>query len=357
MKIWQIFLISLHFYISDGSANSLKLVQVLFRHGDRTPTETYPNDPHQNWIGGWGSLTNKGKLQLYYLGQRLREQYRNFLPEYYLTDNVYVRSSYADRCLMSAQTLLAGLFPPKGEQVWNPKLLWQPIPVRSVPRSEDNVIAMKKKCPVYEKALKAAYQTPKIKQIDEDNANLYDYLTTATGRPMRDINAVEYLYNTLEIEMQNNLTLPQWTKSISLDQLREIAKLNYAIFTDTTLMKRLTGGAFLTEIISHMKKKINQSSNLNIALYSGHDVTIVTVVRTLGFDKLFKPDYGSYIIFEMHETLPNEHEIKVFYGKNYETSPRQIELKFCQPPCSFQNFLNGLQPVLPSNWEAECLQL
>lgn len=31
----------------------------VFRHGDRNPTETYPNDPYRdyNWQEGWGALT------------------------------------------------------------------------------------------------------------------------------------------------------------------------------------------------------------------------------------------------------------------------------------------------------------
>lgn len=338
------------------TTSSLKLVQVLFRHGDRTPTETYPNDPHQSWKGGWGILTNKGKSQMYHLGKLLREQYHTFLPEYYIAENVYVKSIYADRCIMSAQTFLAGLFPPKGDQIWNPNLLWQPIPVKSVPRHLDNVIAMKKKCPVYDDALKYAYQSPKITEInDEANADLYKYLTLVTGNPINDINAVEYLYNTLEIELQNNLTLPQWTKNISLNHLRKIAELNFAIFSDTTLMKRFTGGSFLTEVISQMKKTIDHTSNLNIALFSGHDVTLITVLRTLGFERLFKPEYGAYLVFELHEAN-GDYEIMISFGENYETAPQQMELKFCKSPCTFNNFVKGLHPVLPDDWEAECLR-
>lgn len=35
------------------------MIQQVFRHGDRNPTETYPNDPYRNykWQGGWGALT------------------------------------------------------------------------------------------------------------------------------------------------------------------------------------------------------------------------------------------------------------------------------------------------------------
>lgn len=38
---------------------TLRMIAILFRHGDRSPTELYPNDPHQNypWPGGLGALS------------------------------------------------------------------------------------------------------------------------------------------------------------------------------------------------------------------------------------------------------------------------------------------------------------
>lgn len=56
-----------------------------------------------------------------------------------LSLQVYVRSTDFDRTLMSAEANLAGLFPPNGIQRFNPNISWQPIPVHTVPITEDRV--------------------------------------------------------------------------------------------------------------------------------------------------------------------------------------------------------------------------
>nr|CAD7400322.1 unnamed protein product [Timema cristinae] len=45
----------------EDSENELKLVHVIFRHGERTPANTYPEDPYVNFTFepvGWGQLIN-----------------------------------------------------------------------------------------------------------------------------------------------------------------------------------------------------------------------------------------------------------------------------------------------------------
>jgi hypothetical protein len=51
-----------------------------------------------------------------------------------------VEASDVDRTLMSAEANLAGLYPPQDPvSVWNPSILWQPIPVHTQPSEYDNV--------------------------------------------------------------------------------------------------------------------------------------------------------------------------------------------------------------------------
>ena len=50
-----------------------------------------------------------------------------------------MRSTDLDRTLMSAETLLAGLYPPEGTLVWHPNITWQHVPVHTVPTKYDVV--------------------------------------------------------------------------------------------------------------------------------------------------------------------------------------------------------------------------
>lgn len=63
------------------------------------------------------------------MGRYLKSLYGDFIGEDYTEDRVYVRSTDTSRTKMSAQLVLAGLFPPSKIQQWNEELLWQPIPV------------------------------------------------------------------------------------------------------------------------------------------------------------------------------------------------------------------------------------
>jgi len=46
--------------------------------------------------------------------------------------------------------------------------------------------------------------------------------------------------------------------------------------------------------------------------YSAHDITIVNILRTMGFTEFLKPDYGAMLLFELHAIDNGENqEVKV----------------------------------------------
>ncbi|XP_070165902.1 lysosomal acid phosphatase-like [Polyergus mexicanus] len=338
--------------------DTLQQVVFLFRHGDRTPTETYPKDPYINysWPNGWGALTKRGMLQLYDVGQWIRQEYGTIIGNKFKSATTLVRSSYADRCVMSAQALLASLFAPSPEDMFLPGLTWTPVPVHSIPRNLDKLIVVKASCPRLERALRQAY-LDEAKRSGAKMAEYYRELTEHTGQNMSTITNVEFLYNTLEIEEQHGLQLPEWTQKFYNNEMREIAARSLAIFTSSTIQKRLLGGPLLKEILSHMEETRTDSKPKRSYFYSAHDITIVNVLRTMGFtNELFKPDYGATLIFELH--LANnsaDQEVKALYLNNTETKiPHPLQIPNCTSPCLLQNLKQVWREVIPNNWDAEC---
>ncbi|XP_076547283.1 prostatic acid phosphatase-like [Osmia lignaria lignaria] len=339
---------------------SMRQVIFVFRHGDRSPTETYPTDPYRDykWPGGWGALTKEGMLQMYTVGEWIRKQYGSVISKNYRSDLSLTQSSYADRCIMSAQTLLAGLYPPSPEELFVPSLIWRPVPVHSTPRHLDKLITVKAPCPRLEEALKEAYANESTRP-GTPSAEYYQQLSTFTGQNMTTITDIEFLYNTLEIEKLHGLKLAEWTTMYYNEYMRELAARSLAIFTSNTLQKRLRGGPLLKEILGRMRAFRNGEDTRRAYLYSAHDITLVNLLRTMGFTKEYlKPAYGAMLVFQLHYTsdLVEDAEVKLLYRNDTHTStPHPMEIPNCTAPCLLGNLTSLWKNVLPDNWDKECL--
>lgn len=60
--------------------DDLLLLQVLHRHGDRTPVVLYKNDHYKiaDFKEGLGQMTAIGKQRLFQLGEKLKTRYSNY---------------------------------------------------------------------------------------------------------------------------------------------------------------------------------------------------------------------------------------------------------------------------------------
>lgn len=104
---------------------------------------------------------------------------------------------------------------------------------------------MKAPCPRLEEALKQAYKD-EAERSGEKMIDYYKELTEHTGKNMSTITDVEFLYNTLEIEELHGLQLPAWTQKFYNNEMREIAARSLALFTGSTIQKRLRGGTMVS---------------------------------------------------------------------------------------------------------------
>jgi lysosomal acid phosphatase len=80
-------------------------------------------------------------------------------------------------------------------------------------------------------------------------------------------------------------------------------------------MKKIKGGALVTEIVNLMMKKRSENLNQSIFIYSGHDLTLFNLFRALKIvDQTAElPEYAATFVFEMHHSnlYPNDFEVKV----------------------------------------------
>lgn len=149
-----------------------------------------------------------GKQQQYELGKFLRRRYEQLLGNgtYNPSEKVYAVSSELDRTINSATLVLAGLFPPKNEQVWNKDLLWQPIPVYILPKNTDYLIHNEGICDRLVEAIEEFEKTPKIKSLYNKYQALFEYLEIHSGTPIRGVEHVKDLHGTLDVERLKNKT-------------------------------------------------------------------------------------------------------------------------------------------------------
>ncbi|XP_067619641.1 lysosomal acid phosphatase isoform X2 [Eurosta solidaginis] len=327
---------------------NLRMISIVFRHGEKTPTSFYPNDPYalHDWPGGLGALTQKGSQQAYNLGKNLRMRYYRLLPPngVYTQQQVHVLSSAAERCIMSAQSVLAGFMPP-------------------LDHNNFLLLAMKKPCLKYDTILQKLYKNPppELKKINEENAELFKLLSKHSGKNISTLIDVELLYTTLKIEAEGGLVLPDWTENIYPDKLVALAARSYSFYTETNLMKKVKGGTFLAEIIKKMenKRRKNLNPDRKIFLYSAHDITLVNIMNTLNIldqtDTL--PSYASALSFELHHSslFKDDFEVKIVYYYNSDDKfPKEIHIPNCSAPCSLTQFSTTFNGLLLDNYDDTC---
>lgn len=340
-------------------SGTLRLVFAVSRHGQRTPADTYPTDPHVNFDFhpyGWGMLTNEGKLQQYEQGKFLRERYSDFLGEFYLPSLFWAQSTDVDRTRMSAQLLSVGLFPPKGYQRWNEELDWQPIPVHYEPYDNDKLLLVRIPCPRYYEALEEVKKLPEVESYLKTLHDTYKFLTEKSGMNITTPDDVQSLYSTMLAETMYNLTLPDWAYEVYPDKLALITAYSFVLNGYNDELKRIKGGPLLKKILHGSLAKANNSQShkdIKMYSYSGHDSTVSNLLLALKVWDEQVPNYNILALIELHE-IDGVYGFKVFLRNSTHIEPYELTIPGCEQFCALNKVVELLKNVIPNDLKTEC---
>lgn len=297
---------------------------------------------------------------MYNLGKSLRHRYLKLLPKngFYSKKVMLVKSSWMERTISSALSFLAGFMPPL--ETSNPlPIPWQPVPVISIPRDRDDIIAQKRSCAKYDEVYQNQMNSEEIRTINNNNKNLYKILAKNAGGNFTSISDVETLHNTLEAEVSAGWSLPDWTENIFPPKTLPLAERYLRLLTDTPYMKRIRGGPLITEIIDTMLNRRDHGSERAITIYSGHDVTLVNVMNAMQIidQTTSKPNFAAALAIELHHSLDHidDMDVKIYFYFNSEDKyPKAINIPGCSIPCSLNRFRKVMNGIIVNDFDKLC---
>ncbi|NXR40397.1 PPAP phosphatase, partial [Zosterops hypoxanthus] len=357
------------------AARELKFVVVIFRHGDRTPIVNFPTDPHKEseWPQGFGQLTKTGMQQLFELGQYMRKRYSSFLNSTYNRQEFYIQSTDYDRTIMSAQSYLSGLFPPTSSQIWNPELLWQPIPVHIFQKTTEQRLNFPlPNCPRFDELQQ---ETQTSKEFQNRIQPYMDFLQTMAVNTGLELNHLKILdnfqlwntYDTLHCEGIHNYTLPAWaTEDVinKMEKLAELALLSLFGVYKTEEKSRLQGGVLVNIILNSIKQAVNSSKPRKMEVYSAHDTTVGALQIALNIFNGKLPPYAACQFFELYQESngqvssylfkKEQYSIEMHYRNDTSKDPYLLTLPGCTSSCPLEKFAELVSPVIAENWSKEC---
>lgn len=371
----------------------LRQVQIVFRHGDRTPVAGFPND-ETLWLCNLDSLDNVGigsysqsvdldglifrQLQLFgrnvlrgncslgelttighvqhnIIGANFRKlyvDYYGFMPSTYTAGTLFARNNNIPRCYESMQSELQGLYPveTRGDST-------MAIPVFTMDPQNEDMSPNFANCPALLAQVAAQQQSPEWLAFEARTAQLTAELLAAFGlKNASQVASVMYpfyidAYDQLACRNCHGLLQPQFTESLFSEMVEAATwTANNWLFNVTTA--RLGIGAFLGELVDAMTATVNGAEMPLMLLYAGQDLTVGPLLITMGVYDGVWPAYASHLSLELwQQESNNAWFVRVLYNGEELVLPACGEVF-----CPFNTFTRAVEPFVLSleQYAAEC---
>jgi len=344
--------------ISSVVCDQMKLAALVFRHGDRSPIHFFPNDMYQekDWPQGGGQLSKIGMENHVKNGKFFRARYTSNTSSTYLGLNpdykkvqVRVRSTDYERTIMSAQSMLAGLFPPGDAQKGklSPLDVWQPIPVHTVSADQEHMLSglPMSICPKLKKGVIQQCVNDKNFQALITNKTVVESVVQITGMPVVEnqfkmFSGISNVWDTLWCEMSHDMVDPKFL-SAGLGALVEPFALFFwrqPVDIYNKQQKALISGVFVRELRERLEAAMKGDvDELKLLMYSGHDTTVAAVLTAYKSYDGIQPPYATVLMFELWQADDKSYYVTLTRRHHNETLV-DIDLPGCGVKCPVEQF-------------------
>lgn len=363
--------------------SNVKLIIVGMRHGNRNPGKFIPNDPNE---GKWGQegdseLTNIGKRQAYAAGKSIRDRYADLLDKHFQPSETKAWSSSANRCQMTLQSALAGIYPPKERSEWSKTVEWQPIPytidnqllrMYAVDECKEQADAWK---PISDDNL------PNLVDWIERDRDLLQYIKEQTKWNSSLSDAADVADNLMNLKMMG-LQMPDWVANppaqfAGRDLYKDILKFAEAhqiACAEYRPCGYMMGGLWLNDIVNNLKKKKEgKADKLKLVIYASHTEITLSVMKLMHMEVKECPTSAGFILeyrdqpepsvrLIFHEPDPEDPDKRILIlpklSAGCDGSPgTDCTTGKCATDggwCPLQQFMDRVAHNMFSDWKKEC---
>jgi hypothetical protein len=286
--------------------DALVFAVVVNRHGDRAPFNALPQLRYP-WGVPPAELTAIGMSQTYALGTRLRQRYvyrTRLLAPRYQPGSIAAFASNANRAISSAQCILTGLYPPgtgpdlaSGQAALPARL--QVIPIRTLPESSSLLLTP---YPVYKAIVeKYVYSTPSwLAREAAIRPRLAAW--SRAGHPLTSLKDVLAIGDVLNCAASHGFRAPSALSPADVREILQLTSQGLAAQFKVGAVSWLMAGPLLAAIRAQFEEFRTHKASHRLALYSGHDITLLPLLALLGSPRDESVGYASHVALELHRS-------------------------------------------------------
>eukprot|EP00298_Acanthocystis_sp_HF-20_P011397 c19372_g1_i1.p1 GENE.c19372_g1_i1~~c19372_g1_i1.p1 ORF type:complete len:451 (+),score=153.94 c19372_g1_i1:22-1353(+) len=373
-------------YVPPVNATLLN-VQILVRHGDRSPCNPLPiedvfwdcdgvqefrtvyrDTTYVNFIrdsdlqNGFllngtcyaGQLTPKGFQQQYAMGDSFRQIYSKYMQ--IIPPAIYVRSTNVERARQSGQAFLAGLL--IGE--------FFGISINTAfDNTYDMLLPTTQYCPRLAEIADELVNSDGWKQMHPQNNEILNQLNEIcpTANLTSWQSSYDHYFDNLNARICHNFSLPcsptNSSHCVTIELAQSLSELaiqewNYVYGGYLGQEKSsLETGFFINTLVQNMLNKINNPANTpSINLFAAHDETISMALSALNITQPIRPPYASNLAFELWQPKDTSKGNFIRVLSNGEFI---VPVGCSAVECSFSDFSNyANNNIIPANYTKAC---